>query len=251
MGVAPESAQNSKCRPIQTQDDFPHAVCEGDMYLQKCQIILFPASSFCRGNISSRIPDHPWNHFSDHLRNCFSEARNVVKSMQAPNMATKRPYWKHPNRHRKESLKASGGFENLHKRVFWGLPAIKSPKSKNESKMTLSWLVFVLFSDFLHLWGRETRPSGRASTDIFRASGPNVKSMMFHMYAVLWTALALRPGISHCLGFRKRPAEQCGMSAMTAAMFEPTSHLLMYLKLGRSCLLKVKNLICLWLAFAS
>ena len=36
---APESAQNNTCGPIRTQHDFPHLLCEGEMFLQKYQII--------------------------------------------------------------------------------------------------------------------------------------------------------------------------------------------------------------------
>ena len=49
---APESAQNNKCGPVQTQYDFPHPLCEGEMFLQECQI-FFPTSSLCvRGHVS-------------------------------------------------------------------------------------------------------------------------------------------------------------------------------------------------------
>ena len=37
---APETTQNSTCGPIQTQHDFPNLLCEGEMFLRNCQIIL-------------------------------------------------------------------------------------------------------------------------------------------------------------------------------------------------------------------
>ena len=63
---------------------------------------LDPKSSLWKGNVPSKTPDHPWNVFKDHLWNDCGEVWNVVKFMQGPHVATKRPYWKHPNRNRSQ-----------------------------------------------------------------------------------------------------------------------------------------------------
>ena len=93
---APESAQNSKCGHIQTQHDFPNALCEGEVFFSKgrSQIILEIPKLLCEGEMLLRqrqmILEMSFQIIFEIVFVKFG--KNVVKLMQGPHVETKRPY---------------------------------------------------------------------------------------------------------------------------------------------------------------
>ena len=93
--VAPESAQRSECGPFKRNIISHIFFVKGECFLKDARS-FFP-HIFCvwRGNFFENAGS-ALRLFSDHLWNDFRKLWNVVKSMQDPHVATKRPYWKHP-----------------------------------------------------------------------------------------------------------------------------------------------------------
>ena len=78
----------------------PEATCfpTSSSRFPKSSFLLFDnARSYLKWFFSSKMPDHLWNYFSDHLSNDFREVQNVVKFMQGPHVATNVHTKKHPS----------------------------------------------------------------------------------------------------------------------------------------------------------